>query len=183
MAQSRLEKIGTIYTRVASLLKGKGIREEDSPLWLAVYEAFPPKYEPKYDRCLPKKPIKAIFYEEDLIRARFYKDQSFIPATNLANENVKSATQNFLSIYKTIRKEELSEDSAYERAMKQYASQVETKTEFRKENERESSKDSWAIRKIYSYRKSVVNKDLIIKNLPDIYINCNSTLWFWDRHD
>lgn len=55
--------------RVISLLKGKAMKEEDKPIWLAVYEAFPPKYEPRYDRKLPKKEIRPIFYEEDLIRA------------------------------------------------------------------------------------------------------------------
>ncbi|XP_024881441.1 28S ribosomal protein S23, mitochondrial isoform X2 [Temnothorax curvispinosus] len=139
MAQSRLEKIGTIYTRIASLLKGKGLTEEDKPLWVAVYEAFPPKYEPRYDRRLPKKPVRPIFYEEDLIRARFHRDQSFIPATNLANKNVKSATQNFLSMYETIKKEGLSEDSAYERAMKQYTSERQMRMESKGN---ELSKDS-----------------------------------------
>ncbi|XP_070166904.1 small ribosomal subunit protein mS23 isoform X1 [Polyergus mexicanus] len=128
MAQSRLEKIGTVYSRVISLLKGKAMKEEDTPLWLAVYEAFPPKYEPRYDRRLPNKEIRSIFYEEDLIRVRFQKDQNFIPATNLANENVKSATQNFLSMYKTIKEqEELSEDSVYKKAMQQYTLEVETR--------------------------------------------------------
>ncbi|KAL6256409.1 hypothetical protein P5V15_012522 [Pogonomyrmex californicus] len=134
MAQSRLEKIGTIYTRVASLLKGKAMKVEDVPLWFEVYEAFPPKYEPRFDRQLPKKRVRPIFYQEDVIRARFYKDQSFIPATNLANENVKSATQNFLSIYEAIKKEGLSKDAAYEQAMKQYTSEMETRKELRKEN-------------------------------------------------
>ncbi|KMQ95070.1 28s ribosomal protein mitochondrial [Lasius niger] len=114
--------------RVISLLKGKAMKEEDKPLWLVIYAAFPPKYEPKYDRRLPKKPIRPIFYEEDLIRVRFHKDQNFIPATNLGNENVKSATQNFLSIYKTIKEqEELSEDSAYEKAIQQYTLEVGTR--------------------------------------------------------
>lgn len=54
--------------RVISLLKGKAMKEEDKPIWLAVYEAFPPKYEPRYDRQLPRKEIRPIFYEEDLIR-------------------------------------------------------------------------------------------------------------------
>ncbi|KAL6444802.1 hypothetical protein ACFW04_002089 [Cataglyphis niger] len=104
------------------------MKEEDKPIWLAVYEAFPPKYEPRYDRQLPRKEIRPIFYEEDLIRVRFHKDQNFIPATNLLNENVKSATQNFLSIYKTIKEqEELSEDSVYEKAMQQYILEVETR--------------------------------------------------------
>ncbi|XP_029665898.1 probable 28S ribosomal protein S23, mitochondrial isoform X1 [Formica exsecta] len=128
MAQSRLEKIGTVYSRVISLLKGKAMKEEDKPLWLAVYEAFPPKYEPRYNRRLPKKEIRPIFYEEDLIRVRFHKDKNFIPATNLANENVKSATQNFLSMYKTTKEqEELSEDSVYKKAMQQYTLEVETR--------------------------------------------------------
>ncbi|KYQ57810.1 28S ribosomal protein S23, mitochondrial [Trachymyrmex zeteki] len=140
MAQSRLEKIGTIYTRITSLLKGKAIKEEDVPLWLIVYEAFPPKYEPRFDRQLPKKPVTPIFYKEDFIRAKFHNDQTFIPATNLANENVKSATQNFLSMYQTIKKEELSENEAYEQAMEQYVSEMEIKMESRRENE--SSSDS-----------------------------------------
>ncbi|KYN33678.1 28S ribosomal protein S23, mitochondrial [Trachymyrmex septentrionalis] len=140
MAQSRLEKIGTVYTRIASLLKGKAIKEEDAPLWLAVYEAFPPKYEPRFDRRLPKKPVTPILYKEDLIRSKFHKDQKFIPATNLTNENVKSATQNFLSMYQMIKKEEPSEDKAYKRAMEQYVSEMEIKMKSRKNNE--SSSDS-----------------------------------------
>ncbi|KAL0114998.1 hypothetical protein PUN28_010515 [Cardiocondyla obscurior] len=121
--------------RVSSLLKCKALKEEDMPVWMAIYEAFPPKYEPRFDRRLPKKDIKPIFYIEDLIRVRFYKDQRFIPATNLAKEDVKSATQNFLIMYETIRKEGFSEDSAYERAMRQYTSKVEAKFQARKENE------------------------------------------------
>lgn len=145
MAQSRLEKIGTIYTRVTSLLKGKAIKEEDTPLWLAVYKAFPPKYEPKYDRRLPKKPVRPIFYHEDQIRARFHKDQSFMRTVNLADEGVKSAAQNFISMYETIKKEEKQEGAefdtnVYERTMKQYLSEVEARTESRREDK--SSKDS-----------------------------------------
>ncbi|XP_012219851.1 small ribosomal subunit protein mS23 isoform X2 [Linepithema humile] len=139
MAQSRLEKIGTVYSRTIALLKGKAMKEEDKPLWLAIYEAFPPKYEPRFDRRLPKKPIKPIFYEEDIIRARFHKDQSFIPATNLARENVNSSTQNFLSIYKTIQKERLSEDNAYERAMQQYTLQLEMQKELSREENKLST--------------------------------------------
>ncbi|XP_014483693.1 PREDICTED: 28S ribosomal protein S23, mitochondrial [Dinoponera quadriceps] len=133
MAQSRLEKIGTVYSRVSSLLRGGAMKSEDAPLWLAVYEAFPPKYEPRFDRQLPSKPITPIFYKEDLVRARFHKDQGFIPATNLGRENIKTASQNFLSMYKMIQKEEgLSMDAAYERAMHQYKAEVEARIEFSK---------------------------------------------------
>lgn len=44
------------------------MKEEDKPMWLVIYEAFPPKYEPKFDRRLPSKPIKPIFYKEDILR-------------------------------------------------------------------------------------------------------------------
>ncbi|XP_032668873.1 probable 28S ribosomal protein S23, mitochondrial [Odontomachus brunneus] len=129
MAQSRLEKIGTIYSRINSLLRGGAIKQEDTPLWLAVYEAFPPKYEPRFDRQLPSKPIRAIFYEEDLVRAKFHKDQSFLPSTNLKSEDIKTTTQYFLSMYKTIQKEGgLSADNAYERALLRYRSEINTKT-------------------------------------------------------
>ncbi|RLU22771.1 hypothetical protein DMN91_005049 [Ooceraea biroi] len=107
MAQSRLERIGTVYTRVISLLKGKGMKSEDKPLWVSVYEAFPPK--------------------------KFHRDQSFMPATDLATENVKSMTQRFLVTYKSIReKEKLEEDEAYEQALQQYNSEREARMESRK---------------------------------------------------
>ena len=51
------------------------------PIWFEVYEAFPPKYEPRFDRHqLPygeggnveaMGPPRKIFYKEDLIRAQF----------------------------------------------------------------------------------------------------------------
>lgn len=50
------------------------MKEADKPLWYAIYEAFPPKEEPKF---LPKtcdNPIRPIIYEEDYIRAKFYKN-------------------------------------------------------------------------------------------------------------
>ncbi|KAH0948079.1 hypothetical protein HN011_005425 [Eciton burchellii] len=131
MAQSRLEKVGTVYTRIISLIKGKALKEEDKPLWISIYETFPPKYEPRFDRQLPRKPVKPIFYKEDRIRARFHKEQRFIPATDLRKENVQSMTQKFLSIYKTIKKEETNAN-AYKQALQQYNSQLEARMESRK---------------------------------------------------
>lgn len=45
------------------------MKSHNVPLWYVVYEAFPPKYEPRYDRPGSQKPLKNIFYKEDLIRA------------------------------------------------------------------------------------------------------------------
>lgn len=55
--------------RISAFLRGGAIKPEDTPIWLPIYEAFPPKYEPRFDRQLPSKPVKQIFYEEDVIRA------------------------------------------------------------------------------------------------------------------
>ena len=45
------------------------MKEEDVPLWYSVYKAFPPKYEPRFDRPGSQAPIKDIYYTEDIIRA------------------------------------------------------------------------------------------------------------------
>ena len=55
--------------RVTSLIKSGAMREENQPFWIKLYEAFPPKYEPRYDRPVSTAPIRQIFYAEDKIRA------------------------------------------------------------------------------------------------------------------
>lgn len=45
------------------------MKPQDKPLWYDVYEAFPPKYEPRFDRPALKTEIPDIFYPEDVIRA------------------------------------------------------------------------------------------------------------------
>ena len=110
MAQTRTHKIGTIYSRVKRLLDKKAMQEDNKPLWYDVYEAFPPKYEPRYDRhLLPyglgsnvknMPPPPKILYEEDITRAKYYK--AFMPKTDakpsptLANTEVIDLTNNKL---------------------------------------------------------------------------------------
>lgn len=55
--------------RATGLLKSGAMKPQDKPLWYDVYEAFPPKYEPRFDRPASKEEIRQIFYPEDLIRA------------------------------------------------------------------------------------------------------------------
>lgn len=55
--------------RVTSLIKGGAMKSDDKPLWYVIYEAFPPKQEPRYDRPAPNIDIKDIFYTEDVLRA------------------------------------------------------------------------------------------------------------------
>lgn len=90
MAGSRLEKIGTIYTRfvilfriycslifteelytssTTGLIQSKALNWEDRPLWYDVYTSFPPKEEPRFDRPAPNIKLRQIFYEDDKIRA------------------------------------------------------------------------------------------------------------------
>ena len=42
---------------------------EDRPLWYDVYEAFPPRLTPTYDRAPVMKEVEDIMYPEDIIRA------------------------------------------------------------------------------------------------------------------
>lgn len=55
--------------RTKGLLDSGALKWVDRPLWYDLYEAFPPKEEPRFDRPPVKKPIRNIFYKEDKIRA------------------------------------------------------------------------------------------------------------------
>lgn len=57
------------FFRVTGLIKAGAMKLEDRPLWYDIYQAFPPKYPPQFDRPYPEEPVKPIFYPEDLIRA------------------------------------------------------------------------------------------------------------------
>ena len=98
MAQTRLEKIGTIYSRLLGLYKSGAAKYENRPIWFDVYEAFPPKYEPRWDRhqlsygtggnVAKLGEPRRIFYKEDLIRAQFFKvfggeDQDVLPGETI----------------------------------------------------------------------------------------------------
>ena len=109
MAQSRLEKVGTIYSRLVGLHKSGAADYAKRPLWFDVYETFPPKYEPRWDRhtlsygkgsnVRAMGPPRKILYAEDKIRAQFYKvfggedvakynQSSFAAATPPLKENI-----------------------------------------------------------------------------------------------
>lgn len=104
MAQTRLERIGTIFTRVKNLIKTGVIKEEDKPLWYDVYKAFPPKYEPRFDRPADMTPVKNIFYEEDKIRAKFHSATE-LTKINLIAKTGLSQTRHFIHMYEKNEKE------------------------------------------------------------------------------
>jgi len=139
MAQSRLEKVGTIYTRVCSLLKTGAMKEENKPIWLEIYKTFPPKYEPCYDRKTPASSIKQIFYSEDNIRARFHKDYKNYSMVNLMDERSVSKTEHFLDIYKQLQRENIPEEELYDTAVKEFL------TKFKSEKPQKESEDSESV--------------------------------------
>ncbi|XP_045133094.1 28S ribosomal protein S23, mitochondrial-like [Portunus trituberculatus] len=118
MAGSRLEKIGTIFTRATGLLKSGAVKPQDKPLWYDVYEAFPPRYEPHYDRSHIRKEIKQIFYPEDVIRGKFYRKYGSPGIINLSETNARSSLcQLFVAEYKHLEADStLTEDRLMEEA-------------------------------------------------------------------
>uniref|UniRef100_A0A1I8N6U7 Small ribosomal subunit protein mS23 n=1 Tax=Musca domestica TaxID=7370 RepID=A0A1I8N6U7_MUSDO len=118
MAQSRLEKIGTIFTRVSGLLRSGAMKSEDKPLWYEVYAAFPPKLEPRFDRPAPQIPIRNIFYEEDQVRAKFHKSQKQTEMVSLFDRQRKTQTQQFIQIYQGLKSQgALDEEKIFETSL------------------------------------------------------------------
>ncbi|XP_023293545.2 probable 28S ribosomal protein S23, mitochondrial [Lucilia cuprina] len=116
MAQSRLEKIGTIFTRVTGLLRSGAMKPEDKPIWYDLYEAFPPKLEPRFDRPAPKDlPIRNIFYEEDVARAKFHKTMKQQEMINLFDRKRETQSQHFIKIYQGLKSQgALDEEKIFE---------------------------------------------------------------------
>ncbi|XP_042152497.1 28S ribosomal protein S23, mitochondrial [Oncorhynchus tshawytscha] len=75
MAGSRLEKFGTVFTRVRDLMRSGVVKQSDKPIWYDVYKTFPPMKDPLYVRPVAKRygkkeeAVPDIFYREDEIRA------------------------------------------------------------------------------------------------------------------
>merc|ERR1711915_58497 len=111
MAGSRLERIGTIFTRTNGLLRSGALKPSDKPIWYDLYEAFPPNVEPRYDQPAPEVKIRKILYPEDKIRALFYKKYGSPGLINL-NEKFKRETlcQAFVVEYEKLRSTGTIED-------------------------------------------------------------------------
>ncbi|GJQ73517.1 hypothetical protein Trydic_g13870 [Trypoxylus dichotomus] len=132
MANSRLEKIGTIYTRTKGLIDSGALKWIDRPLWYDLYEAFPPRLEPRFDRPAPKRPIRNIFYEDDKIRALFHRNNKRVGTVNLSNDKTPSLTQRFIDIYKkldTQYESQASEEKLYKEAIEMMSRDRESKKE------------------------------------------------------
>lgn len=118
MAQSRTERIGTIFWRVTSLIRGGALKEENIPLWYNIYKAFPPKLPPQFNRKLPDNEIQPIFYPEDRIRAKLHADMT-LPPVNLKSHKVSHA-QIFLTLYESLIQAGNTDEEAYKKALDSY---------------------------------------------------------------
>ncbi|KAL0893213.1 hypothetical protein ABMA27_014821 [Loxostege sticticalis] len=117
MASSRLERIGTILTRVEGLLKNGAMKPDDRPLWYDVYRAFPPAVEPKFARPTPEiKPIRQILYQEDIVRAKFHSNGHGLGAVNMLNPSGETQTQRLLKQYEKLKSEGVAEEELVEKA-------------------------------------------------------------------
>ncbi|CAH1994536.1 unnamed protein product [Acanthoscelides obtectus] len=174
MAGSRLERIGTIYSRTAGLIQSGALNWADRPLWYDIYEAFPPKEEPRYDRPAPNMKLKQIFYKEDRIRAMFHRNNKHIGATNMFNHNYKTLTQRFIDTYQKVEQQyagNATEEQIYKEAIGILKSEFESKKEKAAvEHEEESVSLSSQFRQAQSaldaQAKSKINLDVgdIFKN-------------------
>ncbi|KAM8976090.1 small ribosomal subunit protein mS23 [Pelodytes ibericus] len=124
MAGSRLEKLGTVFTRVRDLLRAGVIKPKEKPIWFDVYAAFPPKREPLYEKPPTRRRqiqdnVPSIFYQEDLIRAKFYEAYGNGPRIfDLSQKNFKSTCQRFVDKYTELQKVESDEEKLFEEAGK-----------------------------------------------------------------
>lgn len=119
MAGSRLERFGTVFTRIRDLMRSGVIKPSEKPIWYDVYEAFPPKRDPLYVRPHTKsftkkqETVPEIFYREDEVRANFYKQYGTGPRPfDLSKSNYVSACQRFVDKYTELKSRSELDDSA-----------------------------------------------------------------------
>lgn len=131
MAGSRLEKVGTVFSRVRNLMRSGVMKPHEKPIWFDVYEAFPPKRDPLYvkphtrPRINRPETVPDIFYSEDLIRAKFYQVYGSGPrALELSRSNFVSVCQRFVEEYEELQKSsDLDEDALFEETGKRLLAQ------------------------------------------------------------
>ncbi|XP_023265199.1 28S ribosomal protein S23, mitochondrial-like [Seriola lalandi dorsalis] len=102
MAGSRLEKFGTVFTRVRDLMRSGVIKPSEKPVWYDVYQAFPPKRDPLHVKphfrpsTKKQETVPEIFYREDEVRAKFYERYGAGRPLDLAKSNFVSTCQRYV---------------------------------------------------------------------------------------
>ncbi|XP_014366873.2 28S ribosomal protein S23, mitochondrial [Papilio machaon] len=117
MATSRLERIGTIFTRVEGLLTRGAMKPDDRPLWFDVYRAFPPNEEPRFARPKPEvKKIRQILYKEDAIRSKFHSEGHGL-GINMLNPSGETQTKRLIQQYEKLKSEGVPEKELIEKSV------------------------------------------------------------------
>ncbi|XP_042269824.1 28S ribosomal protein S23, mitochondrial isoform X1 [Thunnus albacares] len=119
MAGSRLERFGTVFTRIRDLMRSGVIQPAEKPIWYDVYKAFPPKRDPLHVKqhtraCTQKQEtVPEIFYREDEVRAKFYDHYGTGPRPlDLFKSNFVSTSQRFADKYAELKSQSRLDDSA-----------------------------------------------------------------------
>lgn len=119
MAGSRLERFGTVFTRVRDLMRSGVIKPSEKPIWYDVYEAFPPKRDPRHVKphtrpdTKKRDTVPEIFYREDEVRARFYEQYGTgSRPLDLSKSNFVSTCQRFVEKYAELKNNSEMDDSA-----------------------------------------------------------------------
>ncbi|CAG6007324.1 small ribosomal subunit protein mS23 [Menidia menidia] len=126
MAGSRLEKFGTVFTRVRDLMRSGVIKPHEKPIWFDVYMAFPPKRNPLYVKKQTRRygavedAVPEIFYTEDKVRARFYELYGTgSRPLDLSKSNFVSTCERFVVKYAELKdSSELSDSALFEETAK-----------------------------------------------------------------
>ena len=123
------------------------MKPENKPLWFEVYEAFPPRTPPEAMRPVTEEPLRAIFYPEDKIRAKFYERLGSLGTFDLKDEHFESESQKFVNQYREVQEQMpgRSEDEIFNVTLERMEGvklerdhkvedpvKVENKTEFKK---------------------------------------------------
>uniref|UniRef100_A0AAZ1XZJ9 Small ribosomal subunit protein mS23 n=1 Tax=Oreochromis aureus TaxID=47969 RepID=A0AAZ1XZJ9_OREAU len=119
MAGSRLERFGTVFTRVRDLIRSGVIKPKEKPLWYDVYKTFPPKRAPLHVKPVTspfaKKQgiVPEIFYSEDKIRTGFYEQYGRgLRALDLSKSNFVSTCQRFVDKYRELKSHGMLDNSS-----------------------------------------------------------------------
>ncbi|XP_072249245.1 small ribosomal subunit protein mS23 isoform X1 [Leuresthes tenuis] len=126
MAGSRLERFGTVFSRVRDLMRSRVIKPHEKPIWYDVYMAFPPKRDPLYVKqhtrpCInEQETVPEIFYGEDEVRARFYEQYGAgSRPLDLSKSNFVSTCERFIVKYAELKSHsELTDSALFEETAK-----------------------------------------------------------------
>ncbi|CAJ0593046.1 unnamed protein product [Cylicocyclus nassatus] len=102
---TRAERSGNIFYRVTGLIRSGQLPWAERPLWYDVYVAHQPlePHDWNVKHARHDEPVRKIFYNEDLVRAQFYKKYRG-GVINLENPR-ESLSQQFIKEFETIQTE------------------------------------------------------------------------------